>query len=187
MKTVERIVASILLLIWMSATIFLSVLLFSPGEYRSLTDTWLTSEADDFSLWRFIAMLALFLLLQLWLLLRIWRSDNLEADAVMHATDVGSIHISLDTIRTVCLKIGHKIRGVRELYVRIKHSHQGGSIVLIGLKVIVDGERPIKELTEELQTITKTKVEQICGVSVDQVAVYVVRAEHVDKSKIRSI
>ncbi|RAL26560.1 alkaline shock response membrane anchor protein AmaP [Thermoflavimicrobium daqui] len=103
---------------------------------------------------------------------------------VDRVTEIGNIRISLETIENVAVKSARRVRGVRDLTARIRHDAKT-STVDIGLKIIVDGEIPIQEVSEQLQRTVKDQVETIAGVHVDQVPVYVAKTIQANRAKIR--
>ncbi|SEN22588.1 alkaline shock response membrane anchor protein AmaP [Lihuaxuella thermophila] len=99
-------------------------------------------------------------------------------------TEIGHIRISLKTIESLAVRAARKVRGIRDLTARVRHNGDHSSVG-IGMKIIVDGERPIQELSEQLQLTVKEQVEKIAGVGVDQVSVYVAQTIQPDKSRVR--
>lgn len=99
-------------------------------------------------------------------------------------TEFGDIRISLDTVENLALKAASRSRGVKDLRARIKIGSAGIEIVI---RSIVDGESPIPELTEEIQRTVKSHVEEITGIPVAGVSVYVANvanASHTFKSRV---
>lgn len=108
-----------------------------------------------------------------------------EMDAgVNRETEIGHIRISLHSIESIAAKVARRVKGVRELTARVRHRDNDSSVG-IGLKIVVDGETPIQHLSEQLQLVVKEQVEQIAGVDVDQVSVYVAQTIQPDKSRVR--
>lgn len=103
---------------------------------------------------------------------------------VERETEMGHIRISLKTIESLAVKSARRVRGIRDLTARVRH-HDNQSSIGIGLKIIVDGETPIQNLSEQLQLTVKEQVEKIAGISVDQVSVYVAQTIQPDKSRVR--
>ncbi len=105
-----------------------------------------------------------------------------DSPGVDRLTEVGHVHISLSTLESLAVKAAWRVQGIRDLTARVRHD---GSSVGIGLKLVVDGERPIQELSEELQQAVKIYLEEIAGVSVNQVSVYVTDTEKPNRSRVR--
>lgn len=102
---------------------------------------------------------------------------------VERETEIGQVHISLSTLESVAMKAAGRVRGISELVARVKLT--GDRSVSFGLKVAVDGEFAIQTLSEQLQLIVKEQVEQLCGVKVDQVSVYVTRTVQPARVRVR--
>ncbi|GGG56811.1 alkaline shock response membrane anchor protein AmaP [Paenibacillus radicis (ex Gao et al. 2016)] len=92
------------------------------------------------------------------------------APSIDQRTDFGDIRISIDTIENLALKAASKHRGVKDLKARIRATDAGLDIVL---RAVVDGESSIPALTEEIQRAVKEHVEDIAGIPVTNVAVFV--------------
>lgn len=84
--------------------------------------------------------------------------------------EIGEIRITLDTIESITSRSSRKVRGVKELKAKVRPTETGA---VIHLKVSVDGETSIPQLTEDLQKNVKHDVEQIAGIHVDTVTVLV--------------
>ncbi|MFC4777465.1 alkaline shock response membrane anchor protein AmaP [Paenibacillus sp. GCM10023252] len=85
-------------------------------------------------------------------------------------TDYGDIRISMETVENLALKAASRQRGVKDLRARIRASEAGLDIVI---RAVVDGESPIPALTEDIQRTVKEHVEEITGIPVANVAVFV--------------
>lgn len=85
-------------------------------------------------------------------------------------TEFGDIRISLETIENLSLKAASRHRGVKDLRSRIRATDAGLDIVL---RAVVDGESSIPTLTEDIQRSVKEHIEEIAGIPVMNVAVYV--------------
>jgi uncharacterized alkaline shock family protein YloU len=93
-----------------------------------------------------------------------------SAPSIDQRTDFGDIRISLETIENLALKAASRQRGVKDLRARIRATDAGLDIVI---RAVVDGESSIPVLTEEIQRAVKEHVEDIAGIPVTNVAVYV--------------
>lgn len=85
--------------------------------------------------------------------------------------ELGEMRTSVSTFETIAGKAIQKVMGVREWQVRLKISEVDGHQFFI--KVIVDGDIPIPQITEQIQREVKSKVEEITGVEIRQVSVLV--------------
>lgn len=115
-------------------------------------------------------MSALVLLMSFRFLFLTLRRGRGQAPSIDQRTDVGDIRISLDTVENLALKAAGRQRGMKDLKARISVNEAGIEIVI---RTLIDGETSIPELTEETQRAVKQHVEDITGVPVSAVSVYV--------------
>ncbi|MBD2847295.1 alkaline shock response membrane anchor protein AmaP [Paenibacillus sp. IB182496] len=98
------------------------------------------------------------------------RRDSASVPSIDQRTDFGDIRISMETVENLALKAAAKQRGVKDLRARIRVADAGLEIVL---RAVVDGETPIPALTEDIQRAVKEHVEDITGIPVSLVTVFV--------------
>ncbi|GAK39911.1 alkaline shock response membrane anchor protein AmaP [Paenibacillus urinalis] len=98
------------------------------------------------------------------------RRDHNTYPSVDQKTEYGDIQISMETIENLCLKASSKFRGVREVKSRIQVAQSGLEITI---RAVVDGESSIPELTSELQKAVHDHVQDITGIPVAVVSVYI--------------
>ncbi len=85
-------------------------------------------------------------------------------------TEFGDIRISMETIENLALKAASRQKGVKDLRARIRVTDAGLDIVL---RAVIDGESSIPVLTEEVQRAVKEHVEEVTGIPIMNVAVFV--------------
>lgn len=90
--------------------------------------------------------------------------------SVRNTTEYGDVQITLDTIENIAVQAARRVRGIRDLKARVR-SEEGRTS--IHMKVTVDGETPIPGLVEQVQQITKERVETIAGLVISEVTVLV--------------
>lgn len=98
------------------------------------------------------------------------RRSKANAPSIDQRTDYGDIRISLETVENLSLKAAKRTRGVKDLKCRVRVSPAGLEIII---RAIVDGESSIPLLTEEMQSGVKTHIEEITGIPVAVVTVFV--------------
>jgi uncharacterized alkaline shock family protein YloU len=99
-------------------------------------------------------------------------------------TDYGDIRISMDTVENLALKAAGRIRGVKDLKARVSVNDAGLDIVI---RALVDGESSIPDLSEEMQRSVKQHIEDITGIPVAGVSVFVanvMQTSHTFKSRV---
>ncbi|MFD1955854.1 alkaline shock response membrane anchor protein AmaP [Paenibacillus thailandensis] len=113
--------------------------------------------------------IVLFLLSLRFFILSLQRGSS-SASSIDQRTDFGDIRISIETIENLALKAASRQRGVKDLRARI---HAADSGLDITLRAVVDGETSIPTMTEEIQKAVKQHVEEIAGIPVTNVSVFV--------------
>nr|WP_237690657.1 alkaline shock response membrane anchor protein AmaP [Paenibacillus caui] len=98
------------------------------------------------------------------------RRDRASLPSIDQRTDYGDIQISVETIENLSYKAATRIRGVRDVKTRIRVSDAG---LEIHIRALVDGETAIPPLTEEVQKQVHDHVEEITGIPVSFVTVYI--------------
>jgi len=95
---------------------------------------------------------------------------TVSSQSVDQRTEYGDIRISIETMENLALKAAMKQRGVKDLRARVHATDAGMDIVL---RTVVDGEVAIPQLTEDVQKAVKSYVEEITGIPVTNVSVYI--------------
>ncbi|WP_128896721.1 alkaline shock response membrane anchor protein AmaP [Longirhabdus pacifica] len=95
---------------------------------------------------------------------------GMKGASIDQRTDFGDIQISLETVQNLVLKSAGKIQGIKELKVKVNVDQTG---LLIQIKTMVDGEKPIPNLSEQMQKVVNDYVEEITGVPVAKVSVII--------------
>lgn len=98
------------------------------------------------------------------------RRGRSQAASIDQRTDYGDIRISLDTVENLSLKAAGRSRGVKDVKARVRVSQSG---IEIEIRALVDGESSIPELTEDMQRNVKELVEEITGIPVASVTVFI--------------
>lgn len=98
------------------------------------------------------------------------RRTSANAPSIKQRTDFGDIQISLETVENLSLKAAGRTRGVKDLKARIRVTDAGLEIII---RTFVDGEISIPNVTEEVQRSVKTHIEEITGIPVAAVSVFV--------------
>ncbi len=104
------------------------------------------------------------------------------APSIDQRNEYGDIRISIETVENLALKAASRIRGIRDLRSRVRVTDAG---LEISIRSVVDGETSIPALTEEVQSSVKQLVEEITGIPVAFVSVYVANISHTSTFKSR--
>ncbi|MGO4544311.1 alkaline shock response membrane anchor protein AmaP [Paenibacillus sp. 2TAB23] len=169
-----KVVDKLLLFLYSIVIGCLSVVLVSIGFNwlsRGLVHDWIDElyRLDSLKITLIVAGVILFILSLRFFILSLHRGSA-TAPSIDQRTDFGDIRISLETIENLALKAASRQRGVKDLRARIRATDAGLDIVI---RAVVDGESSIPVLTEEIQRSVKEHVEDIAGIPVTNVAVYV--------------
>ncbi len=106
-----------------------------------------------------------------------------QEKAIRQRGEYGEVHITLNTIQSIAERVARKVKGVRELRTTVKALESGN---IISLRVTVDGETSIPEMTQALQYEVKTNVETIAGVDITEVKVIVAEVVTQDTPPVRT-
>ncbi len=117
-----------------------------------------------------IAVAVVLLLISLRFLYVALKRGNASAPSIDQRTNYGDIRISLETVENLALKAASKEKGVKDLKARIRIAEAG---IDIAIRTVVDGESVIPTLTEDIQRAVKEHVEEITGIPVANVSVFV--------------
>lgn len=102
---------------------------------------------------------------------------------IRQRSELGEVNITLSTIQTIAERTARRVKGVRDLKTTVKALESGNTITL---RVAVDGETPIPDLTQRLQYDVKEQVETIAGVTITEVAVVVTDVASHENLPVRS-
>lgn len=117
-----------------------------------------------------VATAVVLLLLSLRFIYISLRTGSGTPPSIDQRNDFGDIRISIETVENLTLKAAGKIKGLQDLKARVRVTDAGLDITV---RSVVDGETSIPMLTEEAQRAVKTHIEEITGIPVSDVSVYV--------------
>jgi len=122
-----------------------------------------------------------FFLVSLRLLLAGIRTRRVK-DTIVHHTDMGDVHISLEAVKNLVEKTARHTRGVRGVKVRVNHDGQGLKVVL---KAVISPENNVPNVSEELQKKVHEYIKNTVGVQLVDVQIIVENISNDFKSKQR--
>ncbi|MBW7473550.1 alkaline shock response membrane anchor protein AmaP [Paenibacillus oenotherae] len=171
-----RVMDKLLLFLLSLAVGALSVLAFGIG-LNWIPEEWsreivqdLYSGKVEWLQWTVVAVSVVMFLIGLRFFYVSLRRSNSSAPSIDQRTEFGDIRISIETVENLALKAAGRQRGIKDLRARIRISEAG---IDISLRAVADGESSIPVLTEEIQRAVKSHVEEITGIPVATVAVFV--------------
>lgn len=170
----DRLLLFIFSLVIGAFSIFMLLLMFGLLPF----DPGLWLEQARETSWMFITtiiVLAVMILLSIRFIFLSVKSDANRPPSVDQRTDIGDIRISLETLRNLALKSVSRVKGAQEFKVKVQLSSAGLEIIV---RIFVDGERSITAITEEVQQAVKEYIEDITGIPVASVSVFVANLVH---------
>ncbi|GGE10358.1 hypothetical protein GCM10011571_09580 [Marinithermofilum abyssi] len=153
------------------------------GNEAVLTDLLHQYYRDSGAQWSLALISTLVLVASLQSLFGVIRRRQ-EDPGVDRLTEFGHIRISLKTLENLSVKAARRVKGIRDLTARVRHDGSNSSVG-IGLKLTVDGETPIQTLSEQLQETVKHYLEEVAGVDVNQISVYIADTVQPNRSRVR--
>lgn len=136
-----------------------------------IIDEWISalehSVTAMVALWTIGILMILFSFRLLYITLRVGSDAPPSID---QRTDYGDIRISIETVENLTLKAAGRIKGVKDLKARVSVDDAG---LQIQIRAVVDGDTSIPMLTEEVQIEVKRHLEEMTGIPVSFVSVYV--------------
>lgn len=118
----------------------------------------------------FIAGCVILLLIAVRLFYISIRASQEQAPSIDQKNEWGDIRISIETVENLALKSASRTRGVKDLRARVRVGSAGIEVMI---RSMVDGETSIPALTEEMQNTVKQHIEEITGIPVANVSVFI--------------
>jgi len=160
-------VFSIAVLIVSGTGIVLSLGWLDPAFFETFFDAMYMPGSAQYAS---IAVCAALFLLSIRFLFVSLRRSRERSGSIDQRTEFGDIRISLETVENLALKAAGRSRGVKDLRARVRVDESG---LDIQIRTVIDGETSIPQLTEDMQRSVKEHVEDITGIPVATVTVYV--------------
>jgi uncharacterized alkaline shock family protein YloU len=117
-----------------------------------------------------VIVASLLLIIALRMLYLSLRADHSAPPSIDQRTGYGDVRISLETVENLTLKAASRAKGMRDLKARVNVSEAG---IELAIRAVVEGDVPIPDLSEEVQRMVKEHVEEITGIPVSLVSVYI--------------
>ncbi len=113
----------------------------------------------------------LFLALGVYLFYRSINVKNKQKPAKYYVqeTGAGQLRISVDAIEGIVLNAIKAVAGIKEPKVKAQFSADQQAVIKVA--ALIGGERPIPEITEEIQTLVREELEEIAGVKLASVEI----------------
>ncbi len=159
---------SIAIVLIASLTMLVGFEFYSQYYINDLVDSIYNNTLYKISL---VSVSVLFILVGLYIFFRSMFSKKDVTEFSTNSTESGQIKISINTIENIAKNAIKKIEGIKESKILVKIDSDESVSFLI--TIIIDGEKPIPEISEEIQNNIKESIERITGLSVKRVHVVV--------------
>lgn len=169
-KMLDRLLLFLFSFIMIIGTGVLLASAFNWIGYNETSSFWYSVYTDANTASIFIASCVVVLLISLRLFYISVRTGQAQSPSIDQRNDFGDIRISMETVENLALKAANRSRGLKDLKARVRVSSAGLEITL---RTLVDGEMSIPALTEEIQSNVKSHIEEITGIPVAEVSVFV--------------
>lgn len=177
MGIIDRIILSIYTLLL--AGLSLGVILLSL-RLISLDVIW-TGLGYIHGKWEAGLVGAIFLLVSLRLLLAGVRSPRQKA-TIIHHSEMGDVHISLDAIENLVEKTSRQTRGVRGVKVVVTYEAQS---LKVNIKATISPEHNVPTVAAEMQQRVQDYIKNTVGIEAAEIAVFIENIANDFKSKTR--
>lgn len=152
--------------------------LISPEVFRPYVEQMLAGTNLSY-----LIVAVIFLIVSLRFFFSSLRFRKQKADrGIRQRSDLGEINISISTIQAIAERAARRVKGVCGLRTTVKVLESG---TMITLRISVDGDTPIPELTGKLQNEVKEQVERISGLLISEVAVVVTEVAQQENYAVR--
>lgn len=169
-KIIDRFLLFVFSLAAIVAVCFLLLSAFAIVPYDWTTRFWRDVYFEIDTAVVFITVCIVVLLIGIRLFYISVRTGQAQAPSIDQRSDYGDIRISMETVENLALRAASRTRGVKDLRARVRVSGAGLEITI---RTIVDGEASIPAITEEMQSAVKSHVEEITGIPVASVSVFI--------------
>ena len=165
MGIIDRIILSVytFVLAFLSLGVVLLGLSLLPLEW-----VW-TSVIYIYGQWEAALIAAVFLMVSVRLLLAGLRSRG-ERETIVHHSDMGDIHISLDAVKNLVEKTARHVRGVRGVKVRVSHTGQG---LAVFIRTVISPESNVPDVSAQIQERVYAYAKNTVGVELADVKILV--------------
>ncbi len=166
MKTIARIIMVFIALLLIGGALFLFALNFNliPNLTEAVS---LPAWADETLL---LASGAGLLLLGLILLALGLRPSRKPGNAVLKGSEYGEVLISINAVENMVLRVVQQTQGIKDISRKVAFTPDG---LVVTIKIDVKPDVALPGLIGELQAKTKEYLEEITGISVNEVKVLV--------------
>jgi len=183
MKVVDRLLLFLYTLIIGVSVVFFLIALFGWVPFETSSDFLNRLYYDGSVAYPAIAVSLFALLVSCRFFYVSVRRGRGQVPSIDQRTDYGDIRISLETVENLALKSAGRVLGVKDLKARVSVTDAGLHLMI---RAAVDGESSIPELSEEMQRLVKGHVEEITGIPVANVSVFIANViqAHTFKSRV---
>lgn len=169
-KIIDRLLLFLLSLLIIGCTCLMLLAAFGVVPYDRTVEFMHNVYYETKSAVWFIVISMIVLIIGIRMFYIVVRPSSVNSPSIDQRTDYGDIRISVDTVENLALKAAQRTRGVKDMKARVTVSPSGLEIII---RTLVDGEISIPSLSEEIQSTVKTHIEEVTGIPVASVSVFV--------------
>lgn len=177
MQTADKLLIGVMSLGYMVASVFLVMISLGWTSPLTYVENYLLFTA---SRWLLGLTGVLVFIGSLTLFLGSIRTKPVKT-AVIHQTSLGQINITLPALEHLVVKAAKSIQGIREVRPLLKRSEGG---LLVQLKVQVQPDLSIPEISENLQTKIKEYLLKTVGITVHDIKISINKINWETKSRV---
>lgn len=184
MNLFDRFILTIYSLALIVVSVFAIGLFVGIVPLAVVSDTLTNLYGNPMAAWPYLVVAIIFLIISIRFFIGSFLfGRSRQESGIRQRGEFGEITISIPTIQTIAERAARKVKGVRDLKTIVKSREIGN---LIELRVTIDGETPIPEITQKLQFEVKGNVEAIAGVEMSEIRVTIVEVQTQETAPLRN-
>jgi len=139
-------------------------------KFRMISNLTYLVYSNDSIKWTVTTVSLITFLFSVYFMVKSFQTRKVHSFFHQHAIH-GEIRISMETLENIAAKVVSKVNGIKDLKVKVRPEENETVTALI--KIYVDGETPIPQISEEIQEKVKDRIEHIAGIKVNQIHIVV--------------
>ncbi len=170
MRVVDRLFLFLYSLVFLIVSLVGFLVAVGFFKYRIITEFTYRIYSNYQIQWTVAVISIVIFLLSIYFIVKSFQTKQV-ASFFNKTSEHGEVRISMEALENIASKAATKVKGVKDLKVRVR-PEENETITTI-IKIYVDGETPIPQISEEIQEIVKQQIEHIAGIQVSYVHVIV--------------
>ncbi len=175
MKLVYRFVIFLMAILFMFTSLFLALYGFAWADYNMLPNLIYSL----YNQWQIALVFVLLFIASAWVIYPFFFNESVSTTSISRS-EMGEIDISLDALDSLVNNIALEQEGIVAIKNRLKTTEEG---LLIALTAKVYPSMSIPKITESLQELVKSYIQDTTGVTVTEVKVLVEEISKAEENK----